>query len=155
MKLALAIALSLCLLAAACGGPGAATPTVPFTTSSPNMPTDATRPAIAAWILEKFTITPNPARAGEPVEVWVNAYMVDFLITFLIARLEVNGAVVEQARWMLYIDESTPFHFTYTPPAPGTYDITVSVNLEENETSYGPQSGESMSVTESGTLVVT
>jgi hypothetical protein len=160
MKPVLLCLLSLLLLTTACArrSPGTATVppaamTIPTTYVSPNMPEGANYPAIATWTMYPLVLNPNPARAGQPVEVWTDIYMVDFLITFVIARLEVNGVVVDQARWMLYIDQVDSHCLTYTPPAPGTYHITITTNLEENEAFYG-QSGQQMELSASAVLTV-
>ena len=121
--------------------------------TSPNMPANATYPAIAAWTMYPLRLDQNPAVAGQPVTIWTSVYMVDFLITFIIARLEVNGTLVDQARWMLYIDEADPHFFVYTPPAPGTYNITIVANLEENE-AYNQKGGEQISISQTTMLVV-
>jgi len=118
------------------------------------MPGGATWPAIAAWTMYPLTLNPGTVRAGQPVEIWTNIYMVDFLITFVVARLEVNGVVVGQSLWTLYIDESDPHCFVYTPPAPGIYNITITASLQENEV-YNRQGGEQIAISHSATLNVT
>ena len=167
MKATTVLGMSLFLLASSCGAPtaasitpnGATTGHAPSVTApppgftSPNMPANATYPAIAAWTMYPLRLDPNPARAGQPVEIWTNVYMVDFLITFIIARLEVNGVQMDQARWTLYIDESDPHVFVFTPPAQGTYEIDIVANLEENE-AYNQNGGEQMSISQSATLIV-
>ena len=117
------------------------------------MPPGATYPAIAAWTMYPLRLDPNPAIAVQPLTICTSVYMVDFLITFIIARLEVNGAQVDQQRWMLYIDEADPHFFVYSPPGPGTYNITIIADLEENET-HNQKGGEQASISPRATLVV-
>jgi hypothetical protein len=157
-KLGLAPILSLLLLASACGGGAPATGfTAPNNETAAatyaNRPAGATYPISSDLCIQELWVTPNPARVGQPVEVWTNLYMADFLIAFVIGRLEVNGVLLDRARWTVYLDESDAFSFTYTPTAPGIYKIRVTANLEENEAFY--QQIDDLSLSESETLTVT
>jgi hypothetical protein len=118
------------------------------------MPPGATWPAVAAWTLYPLEFYPATGKAGQPVQISTSVYMVDFLITFIVARLEVNGVVEQTAHWELYIDEPDVHHFMYTPPAPGAYFVTITVTLEENE-GYNSRNAEQIDIEQSATLIVT
>ncbi len=107
------------------------------------------------WVISELSIEPEAPVAAKPVQVWADIYISsgDIPMSFIKAELIVNGEVVNTKTLTLWYDDSLPIFLTFTPPEGGDYDVTLRVNMLENE-SYAQASGEDLSIHSSATVTV-